>query len=183
MDTGICMASFLLLSLLLACPVALSSGFCLQPGASLHNASEPPVQFTSFVSCFYNCRQQQAVRVPRWPWESFSALSGSNLKSFWGIFKHCFISRVPQGISAWALEWRRSGFMWICVSRGKLIPELQKRNPQTGSFASSFCCGISLVPACSGSKVPRGVSPPLDAYFCSSCRNLVSFIFSLPHQR
>lgn len=165
MDTGICVASFLLLSLLLACPVALSSGFCPQQGASLHSASGPPMQLTSFISCFCHCRQQQGVRVPRWPWESFSALSSSNLRSFWGVFKHCFISHVPQGISAWVLERRKSGFMWICVSRGKLIPELQKRNPQIGSFASAFCHGISLVPACSGSKVSSGVSPPTRCLF------------------
>lgn len=53
MDDGIWVASFLLLSLLLACPVALSSGFCPQSGPSLCGASVSPAQATLllFVSC------------------------------------------------------------------------------------------------------------------------------------
>lgn len=47
------------------------------------------------------------------------------------------------------------------VSRGQeLISVLQKRNPQTGRFASIFCYRISLAPTCSDSEVPSGVSPP-----------------------
>lgn len=49
------------------------------------------------------------------------------------------------------------------------------------SFVSTFCRGISMVPAGLHSKVPSGISPPVRC-FLKPFRDLLSFKFLFPHQ-
>lgn len=124
----------------------------------------------SFAGCLCRGSQQWAVRAPQTPQESFPALPSGNLKSFWGIFKHCFVvkklsflsSEYTQLLKVYLHElWNRRNLVFYRSQEQKLISEFHKRkNLQNVSFASTVCRGILMVPVVLLSKVPSGVSPP-----------------------
>lgn len=90
----------------------------------------------SFANCFCKGSQQWAVRAPQSPQESFPALSSDNLKSFWGILKHCFVvkklsflsSEYTQLLRVYLHElWNGRNLVFYRSQGQKLISELHKR--------------------------------------------------------
>lgn len=55
--------------------------------------------------------QRQSGVGCKGPLATFFFFLFDNLTSFGGIFKHWFVVLATQGVSTWALEWRKSGFL------------------------------------------------------------------------
>lgn len=60
----------------------------------------------------------------RWQYKS-----NGNLSTFCSILSIALQSQVLRVLSPWALEWRKSGFLWICVLRAAADVKAPKEKP------------------------------------------------------